>query len=65
MNTDTMNKITKIIWIILAVEIICIILSYLIDWKTVNNNFTSIAMMCCCFVTGLIAGKTLTENERS
>ena len=57
-----MNKIWKVIWILIILQAICLVLAYLTDWTTTNNVFISIGLWINCFVSGLLIGGILAEN---
>ena len=59
-----MNKILKIIWILIMLQAICLVLAYLTDWTTTNNVFLLIDLWIAYFVSGLLVGGILAENGR-
>lgn len=58
-----MNDYYKVEWGIFVFCLICIILSYIINWPITRNGFTSIAVWLMFLNLGLVGGRVLTEKE--
>ena len=58
-----MNDYYKVEGGIFVFCLICIILSYIINWPITRNGFTSISMWLMFLILGLHGGRLLTEKE--